>query len=226
MNATSKISRFPRPIREELNRRLDTGERNASILTWLNSLPEVQAVLKAEFGGQPVKRQNLTHWKKTGLVKWQLRQNALQFLIELSGDSTLDKSVTDAISDKLAKWSGIRLAAAADAMAGVQEDPENEMRHLREFCTDINNLRRGDLSAGRLDLERKRLALFQTKSDKEKEAEFWQWTKRSDIQAKLYPHRDPEKIRRQVDRMISSRLMGIHYPDDEPDFEPDPAAMI
>jgi len=48
----------------------------------------------------------------------------------------------------------------------------------------------------------------------------------ADIQAKLYPHRDPDKIRREVDRMISSRLMGIRYPDDEPNGEPDPAAMI
>jgi hypothetical protein len=225
MNVTSKISRFPRPIREELNRRLDSAERNPAILAWLNSLPEVQAILIAEFEAKPVNRQNLNYWKKTGFAKWQLRQNALQFLAELNGDHTLDKSLTDSLSDKLAHWNAIRLAAAADAMAGVHEDPENEMRHLREFCNDINNLRRGDLSAGRLDLERKRLAILQTKSDEEKEAEFWQWTKRADIQAKLYPHRDPDKIRREVDRMISSRLMGIRYPD-EPNGEPDPAAMI
>ena len=45
-------------------------------------------------------------------------------------------------------------------------------------------------------------------SDEEKDKEFWEWNKRPAIQAKLYPHRDPNKVRREVDRLISSRLLG------------------
>ena len=100
------------------------------------------------------------------------------------------------------------------------------LRHLREFCADITTLRRGDLSAGRLAIERQRLALLQTKSDEQKDKEFWEWTRRPDVQAKLYPHRDPEKVRRDVDRMLSSRLLGIRYPGDEPVETLDPAILI
>ena len=227
MKGTSKISRFPRHIREELNRRLDNAEPNQPILGWLNSLPDVQAILHAEFAGEPVKRQNLAGWKASGLRKWQLRQTALQFAADLANDDPgPDKPLTDTLSDKLAQWAAIRYAAAADALANVEEEPQTEMRHLREFCADINTLRRGDLSAGRLALERQRLALLQVKSDEQKDKEFWEWTKRPDVQAKLYPHRDPEKVRRDVDRMLSTRLMGIRYPADDSDETLDPAVLI
>jgi hypothetical protein len=39
---------LPRDIREQLNRRLDDGEPGVQLATWLNSLPEVQAVLPDE----------------------------------------------------------------------------------------------------------------------------------------------------------------------------------
>ena len=44
----SKIARFPRQIREQLNHRLDCSEKTRLILAWLNSLPEVQAILAEE----------------------------------------------------------------------------------------------------------------------------------------------------------------------------------
>src|ERR1043165_10310960 len=76
---TSKIARFPRQIREQLNQRLDSSDKTRLILAWLTSLPEVQAILAAEFAGEPVKQQNLDGWKKTGFRNWQLRQAALEF---------------------------------------------------------------------------------------------------------------------------------------------------
>ena len=86
-------------------------------------------------------------------------------------------------------------------------------------------LRRGDLFAARLALEQKRVAMEQVKTDTEKEQEFWEWTKRPDVQAKLYPKRDPLKIRQEVERMLNRRLLGIVDPDDPID-NPDPAALI
>ncbi len=225
MKGTSKIARLPRNIRNELNRRLDNGERNPSVLKWLNSLPEVQALLAAEFGSEPINRQNLTAWKASGFRNWQLLQAALLLTLETPTED-LDQGTIEKMGANLIRSLQLRYAALAGTLPAQTDDPESELRRLAGLCNNLSSLRRGDISAGRLDLERKRLAMLQTKSDEEKEAEFWQWTKRSDIQAKLYPHRDEEKIRRQVDRMISSHLMGIHYPDDEPNGEPDPAAMI
>ena len=79
----SKISRCPRPIREELNRRLDQDKPSRVTLKWLNSLPEVQAILQAECQAKPIKRQNLSDWRQTGLLNWHLAQTAL----ELTDDS-------------------------------------------------------------------------------------------------------------------------------------------
>ena len=61
MNLTrnGKIARLPLAVRQELNRRLDEGEQGKKLVAWLNSLPEVQAIMTAEFGGKPITEQNL-----------------------------------------------------------------------------------------------------------------------------------------------------------------------
>ncbi|MGA3268466.1 MAG: hypothetical protein ABSE16_16780 [Verrucomicrobiota bacterium] len=53
MNLTrnGKIGRLPKTILEQLNRRLENGEIGRPLVAWLNSLPEVQALLAAEFEG-------------------------------------------------------------------------------------------------------------------------------------------------------------------------------
>src|SRR2546426_580793 len=49
-------------------------------------------------------------------------------------------------------------------------------------------------------------------------------TKRPDIQAKLYPNRDPDQIRRDVVKMLDRELLGVR-PDDEADETDDPAVL-
>jgi len=68
MNAVpkGKIGRLPRAIQEQVNRRLENGEKARTPVAWLNALPEVQAVLAAEFAGQPVNEKNLSKWRKYG----------------------------------------------------------------------------------------------------------------------------------------------------------------
>ena len=53
MTRKGKIARLPQAIREQINRRLQNGEEGKQIAEWLNTLPEVIAVLSAEFDGQP-----------------------------------------------------------------------------------------------------------------------------------------------------------------------------
>jgi len=65
-----KIARLPHAIRHELNSRLRDGEPGSMILDWLNDLPEVKAVLDAQFAGEPVKPQNLTDWRQGGYSDW------------------------------------------------------------------------------------------------------------------------------------------------------------
>ena len=47
-----KIGHLPKALQEDVNRRLEKGEHGRTVVAWLNALPEVQAVLAAEFAGQ------------------------------------------------------------------------------------------------------------------------------------------------------------------------------
>jgi hypothetical protein len=47
MNARNgKIARLPRPVREELNERLERSAESPGLLQWLNGLPEVKTLLE------------------------------------------------------------------------------------------------------------------------------------------------------------------------------------
>jgi len=62
---------------------IETGhchEQNKRLLQWLQSLPEVQVIMDAEFEGKPINSQNLSDWKKSGFKAWQTTQSALDFM--------------------------------------------------------------------------------------------------------------------------------------------------
>ena len=222
-----KIARLPRDIREQLNRRLQNGEEAKPLLEWLNGLPDVQSVLAAEFEGRPLTKQNLSDWKQFGFRDWQMRQSGLEFVLNLDAENAaLPKSLAGPLTEKLAGWLALRYAAAAQTLTTTDDKPETELRRLREFCGDIVALRRGDLGASRLSLQQARLAAEQAKTDAEQEKRFWEWTKRPDIQAKLYPTRDPDQVRRDVVRMLDRELLGIRHPTDPEETTLDPAILI
>ena len=54
MTRNGKIARLPAALREELNQRLPDGEQGQPWVEWLNSLPQVQSVLRAKFQGIPI----------------------------------------------------------------------------------------------------------------------------------------------------------------------------
>jgi hypothetical protein len=65
-----KIARLPKPIRDELNHRLDDGADGPGLLAWLNALPEVQRVLTEKFRGRQLTKQNLSEWRRGGYADW------------------------------------------------------------------------------------------------------------------------------------------------------------
>ena len=222
---TGKITRLPSNIRDQLHQRLANAETADLILPWLNSLPEVKAILDAQFEGQPISDKNLSEYRKRGFRRWEMRQSAIEFSSEAGADQPAPgPTASIPLVDNLVHWISLRFAAAAHNST-LADDPETELRQIRQFLADIVALRRGDLVARRIHLEQQRLALEETKNQQTLEKLFWQWTKRPDIQAQLYPNRDPEKIRRDVVRMLDCHLLGI--PDSEdPEPDPDPAAFI
>jgi len=222
-----KLSRLPALLRDQLHLRLANAEPAESILSWLNALPEVQDILKTHFDSKPITDGNISEYRQRGFRRWEMRQSALEFSAEAQVDAAPSNQVpAEPLVNHLVHWISLRFAAAAHTST-ISEDPETELRQIRQFLADIVSLRRGDLIARRIHLEQQRLSLEQTKNKETLETLFWQWTKRSDIQATLYPHRDPEKMRRDVVRMLDRELLGIRdngAPLEEPEI--DPAVLI
>jgi hypothetical protein len=156
---------------------------------------------------------------KIGTIKFDNGSRIIAFssnphaMAVYGGDVGLDEFAKHPNAELLWKNAQGRVALGHDAAVWSSHDGE-----------DIVALRRGDLVSRRISLEELRLAAAQAKSDKEMEALFWAWTKRPDIQSKLYPHRDPDKVRRDVVRMLDRELLGRTHHDDEP--EPEPACYI
>src|SRR5438874_8620711 len=65
-----KIARLPESIREQLNQRLLDGVIGKEIVSWLNSLPEVNRVMTELFGGHPVTQQNISEWRRRSFHEW------------------------------------------------------------------------------------------------------------------------------------------------------------
>ncbi len=161
MTRTGKIARLPVSIRDQLNRRLLDNEPGPSLLDWLNSLPEVQAILAAEFASQPISPANLSQWKSGGHRDWLTRQDALALARDLEDRQALGhSSLAGPFTDKLARWLALHYASAAvRALTAEDLNPDTHWRCLRQFCANVTRLQREEHQAQRIDLERQRAEL-------------------------------------------------------------------
>jgi hypothetical protein len=154
-----KIARLPWNIREELNRRLRDGESGTKLLARLNTDPEVQRVVTEEFGGRVVHAQNLTVWRRSGYKDWlQMEQAAELVRHPFTEADELKSALDEPASDKLGTWLAARYAVATQHMAR-EGNGQLEWEQLREMCSDVSALRRGDHRAARLKLEQARSEL-------------------------------------------------------------------
>jgi hypothetical protein len=159
-----KIARLPLHVRENLNRRLQDGEQGKKIVAWLNSLPQVRAVAAAEFGGRPVREQNLSEWKQGGYRDWLAVREAREVTARLDEElADCGDDETRPLSETLARWLAVRYAVATRRL--VETEGPEQWRLLRELCGDVVELRRGDHSARRLELERSRVAAAEREAD-------------------------------------------------------------
>src|SRR5215203_304025 len=177
MNLTrnGKIARLPKTVRDELNRRLADGERGTELVVWLNSLPDVQCIIAEQFDGKPMRAQNLSEWKHGGYKDWRNEQEAMELVRQLpAGANELKGADGEPFSDILATLLTARYAVLAHKLAS---DGELDWKRLRELCSDVSVLRRGDHSAQRLKLERDKLEHARTQSEEEIIAQFVRWIK-------------------------------------------------
>ena len=147
-----KIGRLPKAIQEQVNRRLENGEKARTLVAWLNALPEVQAVLAAEFAGQPVNEKNLSKWRKYGYKQWLWHQQALAMTQEMA--SPLNQPVPD----QMAGWVTARYLFAIRQLVENRAGGEADFKTLRTFLHDVVAVRRGDHAAIRLQLASECLA--------------------------------------------------------------------
>lgn len=179
MTRNGKIARLPRDLREALNRRLRDGESGGSLLAWLNGLPQVTEVLGRDFGGVAISKQNLSEWRAGGFAEWEARQETLAQARELAAEAQDITAATDGrLTDHLATVLAVRYAAALAGWNGeATEEVRRKLRALRGLCQDLVELRRGDHSGARLQMERERLEREREKTEEEVVAHFQAWAK-------------------------------------------------
>ncbi|HVY70426.1 MAG TPA: hypothetical protein VHH73_10890 [Verrucomicrobiae bacterium] len=158
---TGKIGRLPRAIREQLNQRLHDGEQGPELLDWLNALPEVQAVLAAEFDGKPVNAQNLSSWRQGGYEDWLAHGEAID-LAQRLGEEIQDWKEQEQgdcapLTEKLMVWLTARYAVVARQIGKLDE--EKQWQRLREFNADLLKVRKVDQTERRLRLIEEKAAL-------------------------------------------------------------------
>src|SRR5208282_2978032 len=165
--AQGKIARLPHEIREQLNVRMRNAEKAKPLLQWLNSLPEVQAVLATEFGGVPILKQNLSQYRRRGYRDWLNQQETLAQVQRFVSQSPESEPATPGkLSDRFVGFLLTRYALATARLGQEGADQEKEWRLLRELCHDLVALRRGDQDAEWLRLEQSRLDFQRAKHQK------------------------------------------------------------
>ena len=160
---TGKLARLPHTLREQLNQRLLDGESGPRLLAWLNALPEVQAILAAEFGGRPINQPNLTAWRQGGHRDWLLQRETKALAHELSHEAlTWKQPDGEPVSEAVALW-----LTASYAMNLKRLDAQKGQAHwrmLREMTQDVGRLRRGEHSRERLALTADHLQFMREKT--------------------------------------------------------------
>jgi hypothetical protein len=171
MTRNGKIARLSKVVRDELNRRIDNSEQGKSLVKWLNSLPEVQAVTSSEFGGKPIREQNLSEWKNGGYRDWQARQERHEFVRQLEQEAKEVGAVmeTEAINRHL---SVVLTAELALAIRDVQQiaDPKERAQCLAQIVGRFAQLRRAESNASRAEIVREQWDAEVAKKEEQKRA--------------------------------------------------------
>jgi len=148
-----KIARLPHAVREELNRRMEDGEAGVKVLAWLNGLPEVQAILRAEFGGKAIGKQNLWAWRHGGYRDWVMRRDAMELALRFReeakeiGDWSSKTGDGKSMVEMMVVWVTAQFGVASRHLLAARG--EERWKLLRQMWADVDRMRRGEIS-GRL----------------------------------------------------------------------------
>ena len=163
MSRTGKIARLPQPLREELNHRLENGEPGKNLADWLNTLPEVTALLATHFENRPISEQNVSDWRHGGFVAWQLHRD----LLYGAGACAEDSAAYAACGVSAKHFLAILNAHFASSLqawdGGPGGQPIQNLRMLKYLYATVLSLRRSEQHDERLALDRDRLEFTREK---------------------------------------------------------------
>jgi len=139
--------------------------------------------LVRDFDGSDISKQNLCEWRAGGFAEWQARQETLERARELAADANEITMTSDGkLTDHLATVLAVRYASALAGWNGeVTEELRKELRALRGVCQDVVELRCGDHSGARLQMEQDRLGREREKTEEEVIAHFGRWLENQEV---------------------------------------------
>jgi hypothetical protein len=166
-SGNGKIANLPSSIQEQLNYRMNDDEPGNELVAWLNSKPEVIAVLREHFDGKPISEQNLSEWRKHGFQKWLIFHNIVD-----ESDTVSENAVRiDATGIDCEKLLLTLKANYAEMIQCWTVTPVDEMNHKLSVFKNITNaviaMRRAEILKVRLEIEHAKLEiLWQKHADK------------------------------------------------------------
>ena len=191
MTRLGKIARLPRAVREELNRRLADGEMGKELVEWLNALPEVQEVLRAQFGGRALTEQNLSVWKQGGFEDWQRHEEAQAWAGLLAEES--DDLERESGKMRLADRAAVPVVVALGRLlqqAATSGDAAEQRKAVLGVAQQLAQLRRGNHAAERVRLEAERWEASQEEVREEKRGQEASKADAAVFRARYLPHLD------------------------------------
>jgi hypothetical protein len=141
-----------------LNCRLRDGEPGAPLLEWLNGLPQVQEIIREQFAGVAISKQNLSEWRSGGYKEWLRHEESLREVegfIDRADSFTMLADEVD-LSDRLAVALSAELVRTTQVLLGEATEPKRRWKLLREILPHLAVLRRADHRAARLELAQER----------------------------------------------------------------------
>lgn len=154
-----KIGSLPAHLREEVNRRLHDGKTGKEICDWLNTLPEVLAILDERWAEQPITPQNLSEWKAGGYQIWLRSREKGEHLRRLTdwAYTLTDKVVVE-------KLTGAAQAIMAGNLLEVMETMNSEeamglIEALAGVTLSVDRTQKNEIARSKLELTREQIRI-------------------------------------------------------------------
>jgi len=228
MKRSGKIAHLSWALQHQLNFYLENGESGKALVQWLNSLPDMQYIVRHFFAGKPVSKQNLSEWTKGGYQEWRVRLGKVEGALNLAREAADLEAITEGqLADRLATALTGRYANLLHGWDGeVTEEFSKKLRVLQRMVQDSANLRRWDHDAVRVRLAKAAHEAAQEQTNEALFEQFEQWAKKPKVRdyllMKQQTHREQEQRERERWELLKT---PVKPPAEPPPVDPfsDPA---